>query len=89
MKISAAPFLLLKIPSLKIKSSLRKEIFEANLKSECDLWSLMVKEMWAGRRMADDHKVGRPWVLVNGTNEIVFLPSNDTELTLCVNAIIF
>ncbi|XP_007249779.3 DENN domain-containing protein 3 [Astyanax mexicanus] len=56
VKISAAPFLLLKIPSLKIKSSLRKEYFEANLKSECDLWSLMIKEMWAGRRMADDHK---------------------------------
>ncbi|XP_066539369.1 DENN domain-containing protein 3 isoform X2 [Hoplias malabaricus] len=56
VKISTAQFLLLRIPSLKIKSSLRKEIFEANLKSECDLWSLMVKEMWAGRRMADDHK---------------------------------
>ncbi|XP_036439753.1 DENN domain-containing protein 3 isoform X2 [Colossoma macropomum] len=56
VKISAASFLLLRIPSLKIKSSLRKEVFEANLKSECDLWSLMVKEMWAGRRMADDHK---------------------------------
>ncbi|CAB1334759.1 unnamed protein product, partial [Coregonus sp. 'balchen'] len=56
VKISFAPFLLLRIPSLKIKCSLRKEVFEANLKSECDLWNLMVKEMWAGRRMADDHK---------------------------------
>ncbi|XP_036411282.1 DENN domain-containing protein 3 isoform X1 [Megalops cyprinoides] len=56
VKISSAPFLLLRIPSLKIKSSLRKEMFEANLKSECDLWNLMVKEMWAGRKMADDHK---------------------------------
>ncbi|XP_017568661.1 DENN domain-containing protein 3 isoform X3 [Pygocentrus nattereri] len=56
VKISAASFLLLRIPSLKIKSSLRKEVFEANLKSECDLWSLMIKEMWAGRRMTDDHK---------------------------------
>ncbi|KAI4893280.1 hypothetical protein NFI96_019679, partial [Prochilodus magdalenae] len=56
VKISVASFLLLKIPSLKIKSSLRKEVFELNLKSECDLWSLMVKEMWGGRRMADDDK---------------------------------
>ncbi|KAJ8273365.1 hypothetical protein GJAV_G00100790 [Gymnothorax javanicus] len=56
VKISSAPFLLLRIPSLKIKSSLRKEIFEANLKSECDLWNLMIKEMWAGRKMADNHK---------------------------------
>ncbi|KAJ8334059.1 hypothetical protein SKAU_G00396980 [Synaphobranchus kaupii] len=56
VKISSLPFLLLRIPSLKIKSSLRKEMFEANLKSECDLWNLMIKEMWAGRKMADDHK---------------------------------
>ncbi|KAG5842676.1 hypothetical protein ANANG_G00180140 [Anguilla anguilla] len=56
VKISSAPFLLLRIPSLKIKSRLRREMFEANLKSECDLWNLMIKEMWAGRKMADDHK---------------------------------
>ncbi|KAK2887705.1 hypothetical protein Q8A67_015933 [Cirrhinus molitorella] len=56
VKISSAPFLLLRIPTLKIKTSLRKEMFEANLKSECDLWHLMIKEMWAGRKMADDHK---------------------------------
>lgn len=56
VKISSAPFLLLRIPTLKIKTSLRKETFEANLKSECDLWHLMIKEMWAGRKMADDHK---------------------------------
>ncbi|XP_051519043.1 DENN domain-containing protein 3-like [Myxocyprinus asiaticus] len=56
VKISSAPFLLLRIPSLKIKTSLRKESFEANLKSECDLWHLMIKEMWAGRKMADEHK---------------------------------
>ncbi|XP_051721391.1 DENN domain-containing protein 3 [Ctenopharyngodon idella] len=56
VKISIAPFLLLKVPSLKIKNSLRKEIFEANLKSESELWSLMIKEMWAGRMMADNHK---------------------------------
>ena len=58
MKISSAPILLLRVPSLKIRSSQRREVFEANLKAECDLWNLMVKEMWAGRRMADDHKVG-------------------------------
>uniref|UniRef100_A0A673LLK7 DENN domain-containing protein 3 n=1 Tax=Sinocyclocheilus rhinocerous TaxID=307959 RepID=A0A673LLK7_9TELE len=56
VKISSAPFLLLRIPTLKIKTSHRKETFEANLKSECDLWHLMIKEMWAGRKMADDHK---------------------------------
>ncbi|XP_028673916.2 DENN domain-containing protein 3 isoform X1 [Erpetoichthys calabaricus] len=56
LKISSAAFLLLRIPSLKIKTTLRKETFEANLKSECDLWHLMVKEMWAGRKMADEHK---------------------------------
>nr|XP_029514811.1 DENN domain-containing protein 3-like [Oncorhynchus nerka] len=56
VKISSAPFLLLRIPSLKIKTTLRKETFEVNLKSEVDLWHIMVKEMWAGRKMADDHK---------------------------------
>lgn len=50
-------FLLLKIPTLKIKTAAKKEVFEANLKSECDLWHLMVKEMWAGKKLADDHKV--------------------------------
>ncbi|MGH0129399.1 UNVERIFIED_CONTAM: hypothetical protein FKN15_061804 [Acipenser sinensis] len=56
VKMSSAAFLLLRIPSLKIKTTLRKEMFEANLKSECDLWHLMVKEMWAGKKMSDDHK---------------------------------
>ncbi|KAL0961931.1 hypothetical protein UPYG_G00333520 [Umbra pygmaea] len=59
VRVSSAPFLLLRIPSLKIKMSLRKETFEVNLKSEVDLWHLMIKEMWAGRKMADDHKVGK------------------------------
>ncbi|XP_040844501.1 DENN domain-containing protein 3 isoform X2 [Ochotona curzoniae] len=49
-------FLLLKIPTLKIKTLSRKEVFEANLKTECDLWHLLVKEMWAGKRLADAHK---------------------------------
>ncbi|CDR01340.1 unnamed protein product [Oncorhynchus mykiss] len=65
VKISSAPFLLLRIPSLKIKTTLRKETFEVNLKSEVDLWHLMVKEMWAGRKMADDHKVGCQNVTLN------------------------
>lgn len=43
----------------------KKEVFEANLKTECDLWYLMVKEMWAGKKLADDHKVwGRVHVLI-------------------------
>ncbi|XP_029403722.1 DENN domain-containing protein 3 [Mus pahari] len=53
---STVAFLLLKIPTLKIKTVAKKEVFEANLKSECDLWNLMVKEMWAGKKLADDHK---------------------------------
>lgn len=57
VKVSSAPFLLLRIPSLKLRVHGRKEAFEANLKTETDLWHLMVKEMWAGRNMADQHKV--------------------------------
>ncbi|XP_076009823.1 DENN domain-containing protein 3-like isoform X3 [Genypterus blacodes] len=56
VKISSAPFLLLRIPSLRIQTARRPEVFEANLKTETDLWNLMVKEMWAGRKMADQHK---------------------------------
>ncbi|XP_033983915.1 DENN domain-containing protein 3-like isoform X1 [Trematomus bernacchii] len=56
VKISSAPFLLVRIPSLRIKTSGKLEVFEANLKTETELWNLMVKEMWAGRRMADQHK---------------------------------
>lgn len=57
VKVSSAPFLLLRIPSLKLRVHGRKEAFEANLKTETDLWHLMVKEMWAGRNLADQHKV--------------------------------
>lgn len=57
VKSTTVAFLLLKIPTLKIKTVAKKEVFEANLKSECDLWHLMVKEMWAGKKLADDHKV--------------------------------
>ncbi|XP_028276114.1 DENN domain-containing protein 3 isoform X2 [Parambassis ranga] len=56
VKVSSAPFLLLRIPSLKIRVRGRKESFEANLKTETELWNLMVKEMWAGRTIADQHK---------------------------------
>ncbi|XP_062987244.1 DENN domain-containing protein 3 isoform X2 [Elgaria multicarinata webbii] len=56
VKSTTVTFLLLRIPTLKIKVMSKKEVFEANLKSECDLWHLMVKEMWAGKKMADDHK---------------------------------
>ncbi|CAL1611210.1 unnamed protein product [Knipowitschia caucasica] len=56
VKVSSAPFLLLRIPSLCIKCSSRPEVFEANLKTETELWNLVVKEMWTGRKMADQHK---------------------------------
>uniref|UniRef100_A0A3P8VFK6 DENN domain containing 3 n=1 Tax=Cynoglossus semilaevis TaxID=244447 RepID=A0A3P8VFK6_CYNSE len=56
VKIASAPFLLVRIPSLRIQTSSRPEVFEANLKAETELWNLLVKEMWAGRRMADQHK---------------------------------
>ena len=57
VKISSAAFLLLRIPTLRIRSLGRKVVFEANLKGESELWNLMVKEMWGGRKMADEHKV--------------------------------
>ncbi|NWU94200.1 DEND3 protein, partial [Upupa epops] len=56
IKNTTVAFLLLRIPTLRIKTLSKKEVFEANLKSECDLWYLIVKEMWAGKKMADDHK---------------------------------
>nr|DBA23953.1 TPA: hypothetical protein GDO54_011664 [Pyxicephalus adspersus] len=56
VKVSMSSFVLLRIPTLRIKASTRKETFEANLKGECELWHVMIKEMWAGRKMADNHK---------------------------------
>uniref|UniRef100_H3AC05 DENN domain-containing protein 3 n=1 Tax=Latimeria chalumnae TaxID=7897 RepID=H3AC05_LATCH len=56
VKCISVALLLLRIPLLRIKSVARKGVFDANLKSECDLWHLIVKEMWAGRKMADAHK---------------------------------
>uniref|UniRef100_A0A7N8XCV0 DENN domain-containing protein 3-like n=1 Tax=Mastacembelus armatus TaxID=205130 RepID=A0A7N8XCV0_9TELE len=56
VKTASASFLLLRIPSLHIHTSSRPEVFEANLKTETELWNLVVREMWAGRKMADQHK---------------------------------
>ncbi|NXK33798.1 DEND3 protein, partial [Piprites chloris] len=56
VKSTTVAFLLLRIPTLRIKTLSKKAVFEANLKTECDLWYLIVKEMWAGKKMADDHK---------------------------------
>ncbi|XP_024903359.1 DENN domain-containing protein 3, partial [Pteropus alecto] len=56
VRSTTVAFLLLRIPTLKIKMVSKKEVFEASLRRECDLWHLMVKEMWAGRKLADSHK---------------------------------
>uniref|UniRef100_A0A2K6FI47 DENN domain-containing protein 3 n=1 Tax=Propithecus coquereli TaxID=379532 RepID=A0A2K6FI47_PROCO len=56
VKRTTVTFLLRRIPTLKIKMVSKKEVFEVNLKTECDLWYLMVKEMWAGKKLADDYK---------------------------------
>uniref|UniRef100_A0A3Q3VPS0 UDENN domain-containing protein n=1 Tax=Mola mola TaxID=94237 RepID=A0A3Q3VPS0_MOLML len=56
VKIASSPFLLVRIPSLRIHTSSSPAVFEANLKTETELWNLMVKEMWVGRKMADQHK---------------------------------
>uniref|UniRef100_A0A3P9KUT9 UDENN domain-containing protein n=1 Tax=Oryzias latipes TaxID=8090 RepID=A0A3P9KUT9_ORYLA len=55
VKITSAPFLI-RIPSLRIYTCSRPEVFEANLKTDTELWNLIVKEMWAGRKIADQHK---------------------------------
>ncbi|KAM8869502.1 DENN domain-containing protein 3-like isoform 2-T2 [Spinachia spinachia] len=56
VKIASASFLLLRIPSLHIKTCGSVKVFEANLKTETELWNLVVREMWAGRNMAHQHK---------------------------------
>lgn len=56
VKMASAPFLLGRIPSLRIRIFSRPELFEANLKMETELWNLIIKEMWAGRKMADQDK---------------------------------
>lgn len=61
VKLATAPFVLVRTPSLHIQTSSMSKVFEANLKTETELWLLAVKEMWAGRRMADQHKVLTRW----------------------------
>ncbi|XP_014860230.1 PREDICTED: DENN domain-containing protein 3-like [Poecilia mexicana] len=56
VKMASAPFLLVRILSLRIKTFSRPELFEANLKTETGLWNLIIKEMWAGRKMGDQDK---------------------------------
>uniref|UniRef100_A0A3Q2DZ75 DENN domain containing 3 n=1 Tax=Cyprinodon variegatus TaxID=28743 RepID=A0A3Q2DZ75_CYPVA len=56
IQVTTAPFLLVRIPSLRIRTSSRPELFEANLKMETELWYLIITEMWAGRKMADQDK---------------------------------
>uniref|UniRef100_A0A3P9Q2C8 DENN domain containing 3 n=1 Tax=Poecilia reticulata TaxID=8081 RepID=A0A3P9Q2C8_POERE len=56
VKMASAPFLLVRILSLRIKTFSRPELFEANLKTETELWNLIIKEMWAGRKMSDQDK---------------------------------
>ncbi|XP_053743781.1 DENN domain-containing protein 3-like isoform X2 [Synchiropus splendidus] len=56
VKVASFPFLLVRIPSLRILTASPLEVFEANLKSETELWNLLILEMWAGRKMADQHK---------------------------------
>uniref|UniRef100_A0A4W3HR05 DENN domain-containing protein 3-like n=1 Tax=Callorhinchus milii TaxID=7868 RepID=A0A4W3HR05_CALMI len=46
----------LKILALRIKVQDKKEPFVANLKSERDLWKLVIREMMAGKFLADRHK---------------------------------
>lgn len=46
----------LKILALRIKVRDKKEPFVANLKSERDLWKLVIREMVAGKFLADRHK---------------------------------
>lgn len=61
VKLATAPFMLVRTPSLHIQTSSMSKVFEANLKTETELWHLAVKEMWAGRKMADQHKVSTRW----------------------------
>ncbi|XP_078093049.1 DENN domain-containing protein 3-like isoform X2 [Mustelus asterias] len=46
----------LKILALKIKVRDKKEPFIANLKSERDLWKVIIREMCAGKFLAERHK---------------------------------
>ncbi|KAK7898355.1 hypothetical protein WMY93_019208 [Mugilogobius chulae] len=84
VKVSSAPILLLRIPSLKLRVRGRKDAFEANLKTETELWNLMVKEMWAGRIMADQHKDPQymQQALTNALMEVPMMVPTTTAETL-------
>uniref|UniRef100_UPI0037E7B832 DENN domain-containing protein 3-like isoform X2 n=1 Tax=Semicossyphus pulcher TaxID=241346 RepID=UPI0037E7B832 len=71
VKIASAPVLLVRIPSLRIQTLSRPEVFEANLKTEAELWNLVVKEMWAGRKMADQHK--DPQYMTQALNNVLLM----------------
>ncbi|XP_069740584.1 DENN domain-containing protein 3-like isoform X2 [Narcine bancroftii] len=45
-----------KVPSLKIKVRGRKEVFTANLRSDRDLWAVILQEGWAGKVLSERHK---------------------------------
>lgn len=79
VKLASAPFLLVRTPSLHIQTSSMAKVFEANLKTETELWHLVVKEMWAGRKMADQHKVLLEMFAENQIlkNNLVALKSNE------------
>lgn len=48
-------------------------MFEANLKTETELWNLVIKEMWAGRKMADQHKVQKTQMILKQFNRCDFI----------------
>lgn len=81
VKLASAPFLLVRTPSLHIQTSSMTKVFEANLKTETELWHLVVKEMWAGRKMADQHKVLLEMFAENQLlkNNLVALKSNEEK----------
>lgn len=85
VKIASAPFLLVRIPSLRIQTSRRPEVFEANLKTETELWNLVVKEMWAGRKMADQHKVHLVWAKFGLTWPFDFSLKKDVMSMMNIN----
>uniref|UniRef100_UPI00358EBBC7 DENN domain-containing protein 3 isoform X3 n=1 Tax=Myxine glutinosa TaxID=7769 RepID=UPI00358EBBC7 len=60
-----------RVPALKIKIKHRSEAFTANLKSDRDLWHLMVKEMWAGKQTAHHHK--DPQILKQAATNVLLM----------------
>ncbi|XP_059837035.1 DENN domain-containing protein 3-like [Hypanus sabinus] len=45
-----------KMTSLRIKVRGRKEPFVPNLKAECDVWKVLIRELRAGKELAERHK---------------------------------